>query len=259
MTSRWPAYDATDGARPRATLLSETSTVVVGSVRPWPPGRGGRWAPRRRGRHGRLPWVILVPDRARASAYTSGACLAAAATSTSPQGSASTCLPDSACWNRASHDVGDPGGLRLLGRRAGRVGAARAAVATGDAGRRPSSLAGGALTSARGRVALVELADRVGHGRVHQPGQRPGAGGHAEVEDRGELAALVQRVQPGVLVGDPAVGLVEHLVPDRHHERGVDGLAAALRGTYGRKVRARPSATVSRPSALVPRACTPNQ
>ncbi len=33
MTRVWPAYDATDGARPRVTLLSETRTVVVASVR----------------------------------------------------------------------------------------------------------------------------------------------------------------------------------------------------------------------------------
>jgi hypothetical protein len=80
-------------------------------------------------------WLTLstVPDRARASAYTAVSRFAAAATSRSPYGRASTCLSVTARWSFASHGKATAAGSSPVG--AGSSGAAvpdSLAVASGD-------------------------------------------------------------------------------------------------------------------------------
>ncbi len=208
----------------------------------------------------RLPWVIWVPDLARASAYTPGACFAAAATSTSPQGSARTCLPDSADWNRASHDVATRVASSWL---AGVLGASVPSEPPSDGDAPsvgwPSSSPAGCCTSTRAGLPWLSLLTASGTaGSTSQvSGREPAATPKSRTEESWPPSSTVSSQASSSATRPSAswrtwcrIGTTSAVSM---------GLPRPSGGSYGRKVRARPSATMSRPEALVPRACTPNQ
>ena len=205
--TRWPAYVATAGACPRVTARSLSSTVVAG-VRQ---GQGGVVEVAARGGHGGRHRDLAERRarcrvRARASAYTSGPCLAAAATSTSPHG-------------RRQHLLAGDRALELEPATRGRRGAGRSpagaavwgSAARGRAVGRPASDGAAArgpppasppwarrCPASAGRVAVGQPAARR-RARRGRPARSAGAApaAIAEVEQRRESwPPVAERLRP---------------------------------------------------------------
>ena len=161
---------------------------------------------------------------------------------------------------RRRHPAAAPSSdLGALGRRPTVAVGARRHRRASPAGSPPLPPLAGRAAQVAGRVAVGEPGDRVGHGRVDQPGERAGAGGAARSRPapagphRGRGRSRHSRTPP-----EPSVGAVLDRVPHGHHQGGVERGAVAREPAGGRCGPCRRRPGRGRPS-VAPRACTPSQ